>query len=93
MLALQIVFRASFQPVDLEFYIASKVLNSLAQVSIIFELATVSLEIYQGSDLITRSATFSSRRASTINNEPHKKSQNSLRRDKSAVMLRSIVAG
>lgn len=93
MLALQVTFRASFQPVDLIVHVKSKVSDHLAYIGIVLELTAVSLERYQGSGLITCCSMLSSHRASTINNEPHKKSQKSRRRDKSAVTLRSIAAG
>ena len=93
MLALQVGFCASFQPVDLAFYVDSKVINHLAHVGIVLELTTISPEKCQGFGLITWCSSLSSHRASTINIEPLKKSQKSLRRDKSAVMLRSMAAG
>ena len=73
MLALQIVFCASFQPVDLAFYVNSKVINHLAQISIMLELAIVSSKNHHDSGLNTCCSTLSSLRASTTNNEPHKK--------------------
>ena len=73
MLALQIVFCASFQPVDLAFYADPKVNNHLAQISIMLELTVVSSAIHHVSGLITCCSTFSSLRASATNNEPHKK--------------------
>ena len=53
MLALQITFRTSFQPVDLTFYVGSKVVDNPAQVGIMLELTIVSLENYRLFDLIT----------------------------------------
>ena len=53
MLALQITFRTSFQPVDLTFYVGSKVGDNPAQVGITLELTIVSLEDYRLFDLIT----------------------------------------
>ena len=73
MLALQIVFSASFQPVDLAFYFDPKVIDHLAQISIMLELTVVSSENHHASGLVTCCSTFSSLRASTTNNEPHKK--------------------
>ena len=73
MLAPQIVFCASFQPVDLAFYVDPKVINHLAQIIIVLELTIVSSDNHYGSGLITCCSTFSSLRASTTNNEPHKK--------------------
>ena len=52
MLALQIVFCASFQPVDLAFYVDPKVNNHLAQISIMLKLTIVSLGIHHISVLL-----------------------------------------
>ena len=43
MLSLQIAFRASFQSIDLAFYVGSKVLYRLSQIDIVLKLITVSL--------------------------------------------------
>ena len=53
MLALQIVFCASFQSVDLAFYVDPKVINHLAQIIIVLELTIVSSDNHYGSDLVT----------------------------------------
>ena len=53
MLALQVTFRASFQPVDLIFHVNSEIFDHLAYIGIVLELTAVSLERYQGSGLIT----------------------------------------
>ena len=53
MLALQITFRTSFQPIDLTFYVDSKVVDNPAQIGIMLELTTVSLGDDQLSDLTT----------------------------------------
>lgn len=45
-LVLQVAFSASLQPVDLAFYVDSKVIDHLAHVGIVLELTTVSLERY-----------------------------------------------
>ena len=93
MLALQVAFGASFQPIDLFFYVDPKIIDHLTHIGIMLELTTVSFGMCRSFNLITWSCMLSSHRASTINNEPHKKSQKSLRRDKSAVMLRSMAGG
>lgn len=46
MLALQVGFRTSFQPVDLTFYVDSEVIDHLSQIGIVLELTTVSLARY-----------------------------------------------
>ena len=53
MLALQIVFCASFQSVDLVFYVDPKIINRLAQISIMLELKIVSSGNHHDSGLIT----------------------------------------
>ena len=53
MFALQVTFRASFQPVDLKFYVISKVIDHLAHVGVVLELTIVSLERCPSSSPIT----------------------------------------
>lgn len=53
MFALQVDLGASFQPVDLSFYIDPKVIGQLTHIGIVLELTTVSLERWRLSDPIT----------------------------------------